>query len=120
MNKKQKISFILNCLIFVFTVFATISMMIGFDFMSGTRVLSSTSFKAFKYFTVDSNVIAGCVSFFFMHFLTPLLCIITFAFFEPANLSFKESFLGTCFMILYALFYIPNISRAEKSNPYSQ
>ncbi len=168
MNKKDKISFILNCLVFVFTVFATVSMLVGFNFMSGEKVLSSTSYQAFKYFTVDSNVIAGLVSLcymiylcrmakgkikempkfmsylklasttgvtltmmvtvcflaprttttyfayfmnsnFFMHFLTPLLCIITFAFFEPAKLSFKESFLGTCFMILYALYYIPNI-----------
>lgn len=168
MNRKQKISFALNCLIFVFTVFATVSMMIGFNFMSGEKVLSSTSYKAFKYFTVDSNVIAGLVSLcymiylylmsksrikempkfmsylklasttgvtltmmvtvfflapkstttyfayfmnsnFFMHFLTPLLCIITFAFFEPVEFSFKETFYGTCFMILYALFYIPNI-----------
>ena len=136
--------------------------------MSGEKVLSSTSFQAFKYFTVDSNVIAGLVSLcymiylclmakgkikempkfmtylklasttgvtltmmvtvcflaprstttyfayfmnsnFFMHLLTPLLCIITFAFFEPANLSFKETCFGTCFMILYALYYIPNI-----------
>ncbi len=168
MNRKQKISFASNCLIFVFTVFATVSMMIGFNFMSGEKVLSSTSYQAFKYFTVDSNVIAGLVSLcymiylcrmakgkikempkfmsylklasttgvtltmmvtvfflaprstttyfayfmnsnFFMHFLTPLLCIITFAFFEPVNLSFKETCFGTCFMILYALYYIPNI-----------
>ena len=168
MNRKQKISFVLNFLIFLFTVFATVSMMIGFNFMSGEKVLSSTSFQAFKYFTVDSNVIAGFVSLvymiylcllakgkikempkfmsylklasttgvtltmmvticflaprstttyfayfmnsnFFMHFLTPLLCIITFAFFEPVKLSFKQSCYGTCFMILYAIFYIPNI-----------
>ncbi len=168
MNKKQKVSIVLNCLIFVFTVFATVSMMIGFNFMSGEKVLSSTNYKAFKYFTVDSNVIAGLVSFcyviflcliskgrikempkvmkylklaattgvtltmmvtvfflaprttttyfayfmnsnLFMHLLTPLLCIITFAFFEPVELSFKETFYGTCFMILYALYYIPNI-----------
>lgn len=168
MEKKQKISLVLNWLIFIFTVFATVSMLIGFNFMSGEKVLSSTSYKAFKYFTVDSNVIAGLVSLiyiiylnrlskekikkmpkwlsclklasttgvtltmmvtvfflaprttttyfayfmnsnFFMHFLTPLLCIITFAFFEPAELSFKESFLGTIFMIMYAFYYIPNI-----------
>ena len=168
MNKKQKVSMVLNCLIFVFTVFATVSMLIGFEFMSGERVLSSTSFKAFKYFTVDSNIFAALVSLvymiylcllakgkikerpkclhylklaattgvtltmmvtvcflaprttttyfayfmnsnLFMHLVTPLLCIITFAFFEPAELSFKETCFGTCPMILYALYYIPNI-----------
>ena len=48
MKKKQKISLILNWLIFIFTVFATVSMLIGFNFMSGEKVLSSTSYKAFK------------------------------------------------------------------------
>ena len=52
MNKKQKASFVLNCLIFVFTVFATVSMLIGFNFMNGTKVLSSTSYKAFKFFNM--------------------------------------------------------------------
>ena len=85
MNRKQKISFALNCLIFVFTVF----------FLAPK---STTTY--FAYF-MNSN--------FFMHFLTPLLCIITFAFFEPVEFSFKKTFYGTCFMILYALFYIPNI-----------
>ena len=168
MNKRQKVSFVLNCLIFLITVFATVSMIIGFEFMGEIKVLSSASFKAFKYFTVDSNVFAGIVAlvymiylillskgkikvmpkwlsylklaavtgvtltmmvtvFFlapkstttyfayfmnsnlFMHLITPLLCIISFIFFEPAQLSFIESFTGTCPMILYAIYYIPNI-----------
>ena len=168
MNKKQKVSLILNCLIVLFTIFATVSMIIGFQFMGEIKVLSSASFKAFKYFTVDSNVFAGLVSlvyliflcllekgkikalpkwlnylklaattgvtltmmvtvFFlaprttttyfayfmnsnlFMHLVTPLLCIISFAFFEPVKLSFAESLLGICPMILYAIYYIPNI-----------
>ena len=168
MNTRQKVSFVLNCLIFLITVFATVSMIIGFEFMGEIKVLSSASFKAFKYFTVDSNVFAGIVAlvymiylillskgkikvmpkwlsylklaaatgvtltmmvtvFFlapkstttyfayfmnsnlFMHLITPLLCIISFIFFEPAQLSFIESFTGTCPMILYAIYYIPNI-----------
>ena len=168
MNKRQKVSFVLNCLIFLITVFATVSMIIGFEFMGEIKVLSSASFKAFKYFTVDSNVFAGIVAlvymiylillskgkikvmpkwlsylklaaatgvtltmmvtvFFlapkstttyfayfmnsnlFMHLITPLLCIISCIFFEPAQLSFIESFTGTCPMILYAIYYIPNI-----------
>lgn len=168
MNKRQKLSFALNSLIFLITVFATVSMIIGFEFMGEIKVLSSASFKAFKYFTVDSNVFAGIVAliymidlillskgkikelpkwlsylklaaatgvtltmmvtvFFlapkstttyfayfmnsnlFMHLITPLLCIISFIFFEPAKLSFVESFTGICPMILYAFYYIPNI-----------
>lgn len=167
MNKKLKISMALNCLIFLFTVFATVSMLTGFEFMSKENIFTSSSYKAFKYFTVDSNVFAGLISLIymiylclfskgkikelpkclhylklaattgvtltmmvtlcflapraasyfalfmnanlFMHLVTPLFCIISFAFFEPAKLSFKESFLGTGPMILYALYYIPNI-----------
>ncbi len=168
MNKKQTWSLIINSLIFLFTLFATVSMIIGFEFMGEIKVLSSASFKAFKYFTVDSNVFAGLVSliyviylirfskgkiealpkflrylklaattgvtltmlvtvFFlaprttttyfayfmnsnlFMHLITPLLCIITYIFFEPGKLSFIESLSGTIPMILYAFYYLPNI-----------
>ena len=168
MTTKQKLSVCFNCLIFIFTLFATISMIIGFQFMGEVKVLSSTNFKAFKYFTVDSNVFAGIISliylifelmiangrvqkmpkvldflklaattgvtltmmvtvFFlaprttttyfayfmnsnlFMHLITPLLCIITFIFFEPMKISFAQSVTGTIPMILYAIYYIPNI-----------
>lgn len=168
MTKKEKASFILNLLIFIFTLFATISMIIGFYFMGDIKVLSSRNFYAFKYFTVDSNVLAGLVSlayiilqilqsknkikkipecmhllqlaattgvtltmmvtvFFlapqstttyfdyfmnsnlFMHLLTPLLCIISFVFFEKTEISFAKTPLGLIPMILYAFYYIPNI-----------
>lgn len=174
---KQKTSFIINLLIFVFTLFATITMIIGFEFMGEVKILSSTNFHAFKYFTVDSNVFAGIVSLiyliyliklakgkiseiplflkylklaatagvtltmmvtvfylapsstttyfayfvnsnFFMHFLTPVLCIVTFIFLEPAEFSFKETFIGVIPMIVYAMFYIPNILlHLENGNP---
>ncbi len=168
MTRKQKLSLVFNALIFVFTAFATVSMIIGFQFMGDIKVLSSTNFKAFKYFTVDSNVFAGIISLiyliflvmeakgrikkfpeilhhlklaattgvtltmmvtvfflaprttttyfdyfknsnFFMHFLTPLLCIITFVFFEPVDFSFAKSTSGIIPMVLYAFYYIPNI-----------
>ena len=168
MTKAEKGTLIFNCLIFIFTLFATISMIIGFQFMGEITVLSSRNFRAFKYFTVDSNVLAGLSSlayviflilknkgkikempnfmhilqlaatsgvtltmmvtvFFlaprstttyfdyfmnsnlFMHLLTPLLCIISFIFFEKANISFVKTFYGIVPMILYAFYYIPNI-----------
>ena len=62
MKTREKISIILNTLIFVFTLFATIAMIIGFKFMGQFEVLSERNFKSFKYFTVDSNVFAGLVS----------------------------------------------------------
>ena len=169
MNKKEKISFILNLLIFVFTLFATISMIIGFKFMGEIEVLSSRNFKSFKYFTVDSNVFAGIISLayvifkcspkgkksaampkvfyflklaattgvtltmmvtvfflaptsngnflhyfmnsnFFMHLITPLLCIISFIFFEAAEPQKLTSTIpGILPMLLYSFYYTPNI-----------
>ncbi len=62
MNRRQKASIILHALIFTFTLFATVSMIVGFQFMGDVKILSSKNFKAFKYFTVDSNVLAGIAS----------------------------------------------------------
>ena len=169
MNKKQKAALLLNFLIFAFTVFATISMMTGFQFLGEVQVFASKKSSAFKFFTVDSNIFAGLVSLyyviyslspagkkqeklpafmyalklaatsgvtltmmvtvfflapgssipffayftnsnFFMHLITPLFCIISFIFFEPADkVPFKMSLTGPVPMLLYACFYIPNI-----------
>ena len=169
MKKREKISIILNSLIFIVTLFATISMIIGFKFMGEFEVLSSRNFKSFKYFTVDSNVFAGLISLayvifkfsqdgkkqstlpgtfyilklaattgvtltmmvtvfylaptsngkflhyfmnsnFFMHLITPLLCIISFIFFEVAEpQKLVMSFTGIIPMMLYSFFYTPNV-----------
>ena len=169
MNKREKLSIIFNCLIFIFTLFATISMIIGFKFMGQLEVLSERNFKSFKYFTVDSNVFAGLVSLayviykltangkkrsvmprafyilklaaatgvtltmmvtvfylaptsngnflhyflnsnFFMHLITPLLCIISFIFFEVADpQKLIMSVPGIIPMLLYSFFYTPNV-----------
>lgn len=169
MNKGQKAAFVLNVLIFVFTVFATISLIIGFKFMQDITVLSEKNFKSFRYFTIQSNLLAALVALvyiifkcspagksceklpvwlylikiaaadavaftmfitvfylaptssrgyfalfmnsnLFMHLLTPLLCIISFIFFEPVEkTSFKMNFAGIIPMALYAAFYTPNV-----------
>lgn len=169
MKTREKISIILNSLIFVFTLFATISMIIGFKFMGQFEVLSERNFKSFKYFTVDSNVFAGLISLayviykftvcgkkstklpkafyilklaattgvtltmmvtvfylaptsngnflryfinsnFFMHLITPLLCIISFIFFEAAEpQKLVMSIPGIIPMLLYSFFYTPNV-----------
>lgn len=169
MKTREKISIILNSLIFIFTLFATISMIIGFKFMGQFEVLSERNFKSFKYFTVDSNVFAGLISLayviykftdsgkkstklpkvfyilklaattgvtltmmvtvfylaptsngnflryfinsnFFMHLITPLLCIISFIFFEAAEAQkFVMSIPGIIPMLLYSFFYTPNV-----------
>ena len=46
MKTREKISIILNTLIFVFTLFATIAMIIGFKFMGQFEVLSERNFGA--------------------------------------------------------------------------
>lgn len=65
MKTKKLVASILNCLIFVLVAFGTIAMILGYNFMSKPGdpiVLSATHWKAFKFFTVDSNVLAGLVA----------------------------------------------------------
>ena len=167
MNIRKKISVCLNLFIILTVIFSTVSLFMGFHFMGQSGLFEPLGLKSFKYFTVDSNILAALVSIiyliyilnpankshklsilmyvlklaattgvtltmlvtvfflapgaehyydlflntnFFMHLLTPLLCIITFVFFEPVEKnSFLLSFTGIIPMLLYALYYIPNI-----------
>ena len=169
MLRRQKAALVLNAIIIAFTVFATISLVIGFKFMQDITVLSEKNFKSFRYFTIQSNLLAAIVAIIyviykcrpvgkkseklptwlyflklasadavaftmfvtvfylaptsskgyfslfmnsnlFMHFLTPLLCIISFVCFESAEKApFKFSFAGVIPMALYASFYTPNV-----------
>ncbi len=169
MKTREKISIILNSLIFIFTLFATISMIIGFKFMGAFEVLSSRNFQSFRFFTVDSNVFAGLISLayviykctakgkardtlprafyilklaattgvtltlmvttfylaptsngqflryfmnsnFFMHLVTPLLCIVSFVFFEASDSEkLVITIPGILPMLLYSFYYTPNI-----------
>ncbi len=44
---------------------------------------------------------------FFFHFAIPVLCVISFVFFEKApKLKFKYTFLGLIHLVLYAIFYL--------------
>ena len=170
MTKLPKISFFLNLLILIMTIFATWAMLTGFHFMTEPgkpAALSAANAKAFKYFTVDSNVFAGIISLvmmivqvlitkgrlnsipkpvqflklaattgvsltmlvtvlflapfqfgffalftdsnFFLHLIIPLVCIITFVFFEPAEIPMLQTFAGTIPMLIYGVFYGTNI-----------
>lgn len=169
MTKSQKAALVLNCLIVAFTIFATISVIIGFKFMQDISVLSEKNFKSFRYFTTLSNILAAIVALIyiifkigpagknteklpcwlyllkiaavdavaftmfitvfylaptskngyfslfmnsnlFMHFVTPMLCIISFIFFEPVEKTpLKLSFAGIIPMALYAAAYTPNV-----------
>lgn len=64
--KKLKISLILNIIIFILTVIATIMMFTGFKFMKGMEpVLEATGFSLLKFFTVESNLFVGIISLIF-------------------------------------------------------
>ncbi len=66
-NKRVKMSLYINIMITILTIIATIIMITGFKFMTGVEpVLESTKIGVFKFFTVDSNLFAGIISFIFI------------------------------------------------------
>lgn len=61
-----KISLVMNIIIFLMTVFASIVMFFGIKFMSGNDlVLESTKIGMFRFFTVQSNLFMGIVALLF-------------------------------------------------------
>lgn len=60
MNLKKSI--IYNTFIFILVVFSIVSMLIGFHFMTPNAPLSAANLSMFRFYTVDSNVLAGIVS----------------------------------------------------------
>jgi len=65
-NKKMKISFIINILISILTINAIIMCIMGFKFMSGYEPYPELlSVPIYNYYTVQSNVFMGIVSFVF-------------------------------------------------------
>ncbi len=65
-NRRIKISIILNLLIFMLVVLASVIMFTGFKFMTdiGPK-LQTNSFGMLKFFTVDSNIFVGVISLLF-------------------------------------------------------
>ena len=60
--KDTKVSIILNSLIVIIVVLGTIFMYTGYQFMTNTTLLDSSGLTAFRYYTVDSNIIVGIAS----------------------------------------------------------
>lgn len=58
----MKKSLVYNIIIFLLVLIGTIFMFLGYQFMTNTRLLDSNGFEAFKYYTVDSNIIVGIAS----------------------------------------------------------
>lgn len=71
--KKYKISLILNIIIFLMVMIASIMMFTGFRFMPGEIILESNKLGMFKFFTVDSNLFMGIISLIFAIFEMRLL-----------------------------------------------
>lgn len=74
MNKKYiKISIVLNILIVVLTIFASLTMFLGIRYMGDDILLATSKIGMFKFFTVDSNLFQGIISFIFMIYEIKLL-----------------------------------------------
>jgi hypothetical protein len=64
--KSIKISLVINILVVLMTIFASVVMFTGFRFMTGYEpYLESTKIGMFRFFTVDSNILMGIVSLLF-------------------------------------------------------
>ena len=70
---KYKISLILNIIIVIMVIGASIMMFTGFRFMPGEIILESNKLGMFKFFTVDSNLFMGIISLLFAIFEIRLL-----------------------------------------------
>ncbi len=62
MEKKIKISLTINIIIFFMVLVGTIFMITGFKFMGSSEALAATGLSPFKFYTVDSNLLAGLAS----------------------------------------------------------
>ena len=71
--KKIKVSLILNIIIVLLVILATIFMFTGFKFMPGGSLLEVSKVEMFKFYTVDSNILMGIVSLIFIIYEKKLL-----------------------------------------------
>lgn len=64
--RRIKVSLVINIMIFIITIIASIIMFTGFKFMHGYDIsLQSTKIGMFKFFTVESNILIGIVALIF-------------------------------------------------------
>ena len=66
--KKYKVSLFFNILIFILVIIGTIFMMAGIKIMGEDIVLANASIEAFKFFTVDSNLLMGIAAIIFAYY----------------------------------------------------
>ena len=65
---KLKISFLLNTIILMLVIVFSIFMFAGVKFMADNTLLEASWLEMFKFYTVDSNIFMGVVSFIFIIF----------------------------------------------------
>ena len=65
MKTKTIISLSVNILIFGLVVMSTVFMMTGYRFMGDDLILTANKIEAFKFFTVDSNILVGVIALLF-------------------------------------------------------
>ena len=88
------------CWLYILKLAATDA--VAFTMIITVFYLAPTSKHGYFSLFMNSNL--------FMHFITPMLCIISFVCFEHVEKpSFKLSFAGIIPMALYAAFYTPNV-----------
>lgn len=63
--KSYKISYILNMIIFILVIFSLTAMITGLEFLGKGMILSANKIEVFKFFTLDSNILAGIASILF-------------------------------------------------------
>ena len=66
--KKYKTSLILNIIIFILVIVGTVFMLAGIKIMGEDIVLANASIEAFKFFTVDSNLLMGIAAAVFAYY----------------------------------------------------
>ena len=70
---KKVVDVLLNIVIFVLVILATIAMLMGFQPMGEEEKLTETSIEVFKFFTVDSNLLIGIMAIIFAKYEINLL-----------------------------------------------
>ena len=80
--------------------------------LMGTVSVLLTLIVTFFFLVPSSN--AGLLAFYqnsnlFFHLIVPILCFISFIFFDPINIKFKDTFLGIIPMLMYSVYYIISV-----------
>ena len=71
--KNNKISLVINIIIVILAIMASVFMFTGFKFMPDEPLLQLTKMEMFKFYTLDSNILIGIVSLIFVIYENKLI-----------------------------------------------